>query len=347
MTALLVSTGSRSALAAPEAAKDSKASRGAATEPTTPGPTADARPSSEVTAADAETGVEARLGDREGKRIWSIALGMETHVAIASHDDGSLTHTEKLVNFFFLSTQLFVSSYDQVRVDAGLFEHFLADPGESGLRLADTSLSYTHSLPILTEAGLSPSAIPTKGVLVRGGVSVTAPTSFSSRLLGIITVPRLRLSFERAFFDHSLFLSAGGFVEYYVDKYRSSPTGGTNAMSRYAVQAGADYCIPALKKLSAGVAVGSSWTYYYGVEGVSTTPYGTVADPQYSSQPVQQNYNFQANASYALPTVKEIGSSFALAYSMGDNALHGGVQHLYFGYYRRSTELSASLSARY
>ncbi len=346
MTALLFSTGSRSALAAPEAAKDSKASQAAPAEPTAPVPSVDPRAPPARSAVDAETGLDSRLGDREGKRIWSIAAGMEFHAAfVLTSPDGG--RADRLFNFYFLSTQLFVTSYDQLRVDAGLFEHFLADPGESGLRLADTSLSYTHSIPILTEDGLAPSAVPTKGVLLRAGISATAPTSFSSQLIGIITVARLRLSLERAFLDHSLFLSVGGFGEYYIDKYRSSPTGGTNAMSRYAVQAGADYSIPSVKALSAGVGVGSSWTYYYGPDGVSTTPYGTVADSQYSIQPVQQGYGVQANATYALPTIKEIGSSFALTYSMGDNVLHGGVQHIYFGFYRRSTEMFASLSARY
>ena len=93
---------------------------------------------------------------------------------------------------------------------------------------------------------------------------------------------------------------------------------------------------------------GSSWTYYYGVEGVNQTVYGTVGDPQYSSQPVQQVYSAELNAVYSFPPVKDIRSSFALTYSVGDNTvLHDGVQHLYFGFYRRSSELYATLTARY
>jgi hypothetical protein len=185
-------------------------------------------------------------------------------------------------------------------------------------------------------------------VLLRVAASATAPTSYSSKLHGVITVPRLRAYLERAFLDHSLFLTVNGFGEYYFERFRTSQGGGPNALSRYAVQVTADYFIPFHKRLSIGALAGSSWSYYYGVEGVNSTKYGTVGDATYTSQPVQQVYSAEVNAVYSFPAVKDIRSSLALTYAVGDNTvLHDGVQHLYFGFYRRSTELYATLTARY
>ena len=308
-----------------------------------------ARGNQEGNAFDAETSLDARVGEREGKRIWSIAAGLETHLAfVQTQPDDSRSRPDKLYNFFFITPQVFVTKYDQLRADFGLFERFTADPGESGLRLADISASYTRYVPIGTEEGISPSTVPTEGVLLRIAASATAPTSFNSKLHGIITVPRLRVYLEKAFLAHSLFVTVNGFGEYYVDKYRTSAGGGPNAISRYSVQASADYFFPFYKKLSVGAIVGSSWSYYYGVEGVTSTPYGTVADSQYTTQPVQQVYSLAADVLLSLPTVKDFRSSLSLTYAVGDNSvLHDGVQHLYFGFYRRSTELYATLTARY
>jgi hypothetical protein len=299
-------------------------------------------------AFDGETSVDVRVGEREGKRIWSVSGGMETHVAfVQTEPDDARARSDKLYNFFFLTPQVFVTPKDQFRADFGAYEHFTADEGESGFRVADISASYIRYIPFFTEDGLTPSTVPSKGLLARVAVSATAPTSYASQLHGVITVPRLRVYLERAFLDHSLYLTLNGFGEYYVDKYRTSQGGGSNALSRYSVQVTADYFVPFHKRLSLGAAAGSSWTYFYGVEGVNSTPYGTVGDSQFTSQPVSQGYSAELNAVYAFPAVKDIRTSASLTYSVGDNTLHDGVQHLYFAYFRRSTEMYATLTARY
>jgi hypothetical protein len=318
--------------------------------PSSTGPAAGAKSNQEGNAFDSETSVDVRVGERESKkRIWSIAAGMEGHAAfVQTEPDDGRTRGDKLYAFYFVTPQVFVTKYDQLRADFGMYEHSVADPGESGFRLADISAAYTRYIPIGTEEGISPSTVPSEGVLLRLALSATAPTSYASKLHGIITVPRLRAYIERAFLDHSLFLTLNGFGEYYIDKYRSAAGGSPNALSRYAVQVTADYFIPFHKRLSIGALAGSSWTYYYGQEGVSSTMYGTVGDPQFDSQPSQQIYSAEVNAVYSFPAVKDIRSSLALTYAVGDNTvLHDGVQHIYFGFYRRSTELYATLTARY
>jgi hypothetical protein len=300
--------------------------------------------------AGGENSLQSRLDAQEGSRIWSITAAAELHTAfVQSEPDDARSAPDKFYNFFYVRPQVYITPYDQLRADFGMYEHFTADPGESGLRLADFSARYTRFIPLFTgETTQSPSTPPSKGVLLKIAVSATAPTSYTSKLHGVITVPRLRVYLERAFLDDSLFLTANAFGEYYVEKYRTSAGGGANALSRYATQVTADYFFPFHKQLSVGALLSSSWTYYYGVEGVNTTPLGTVADSQFTSQPVQQIYSAEVDAEYSLPSFKGIRTSAALTYAVGDNTvLHDGVQHIYYGFYRRSTELYATLTARY
>lgn len=297
-----------------------------------------------------ENALQSRLDAQEGDKIWSITAAMEFHTALVQTEpDDARSAPDKFYNFFYVRPQVYITPKDQLRADFGMYEHFLADPGESGLRLADISARYTRFIPLFTgENNTSPSTPPSHGVLLKIAVSATAPTSYTSQLHGLITVPRLRVYLERAFLDETLFVTANGFAEYYVDKYRTSAGGSSNALSRYSAQLTADYFFPFHRQLSVGALLGTSWTYYYGVEGATATAMGTVADTQFTSQPVQQIYSAEVDAEYSFPTFKGLKTSAALTYAVGDNTvLHDGVQHIYYGFYRRSTEVYATLTARY
>jgi len=338
------------ASAAPDATKVQQ-ERSQSSEPRSGGGgAAGGRGAPDTDTADAENILQSRLDAQEGSKIWSLAAGMEFHTAfVQTEPDDARSAPDKFYNFFFVQPQVYITPYDQVRVDLGMYEHFVADPGESGFRLADIAARYTRFIPLFTgDSTQSPSTPPSKGVLLKVAVSATAPTSYLSQLHGLITVPRLRVYLERAFLDDTLFLTANGFGEYYVERYRTSEGSGSNALSRYAAQVTADYFFPFHRQLSVGASLTSSWTYYYGVEGVNTTPYGTVADPTFTSQPTQQIYSAELGAEYSFPAWKGLKSSGALTYAVGDNTvLHDGVQHIYYGFYRRSTELYATLTARY
>lgn len=348
--AVLASVASASiANAAPDATKVQQ-ERSSTAEPRSSG-----APEGKSGAADSDTGggenaLQNRLDAQEGAKIWSITAAMEFHTAfVQTEPDDGRAAPDKFYNFFLIRPQVYITPYDQLRVDFGMYEHFLADPGESGLRLADISARYTRFIPLFTgDSTQSPSTPPSQGVLLKIAVSATAPTSYNSQLHGVITVPRLRVYLERAFLDDSLFVTANAFGEYYVERYRTSAGGGSNALSRYSAQVTADYFFPFARQLSVGALLGSSWTYYYGVEGVNTTPYGTAADPQFTTQPTQQIYSAEADVEYSFAPFKGIKPSAALSYAVGDNTvLHDGVQHIYYGFYRRSTELYATLTARY
>lgn len=292
--------------------------------------------------------LETRLGTREGQRSWSVAASLETHVAfVQTEPDDLRTAPGKLYNYFVLSPQVFVSEYDQIRVDAGVYQYFTADEGEDGFRFADVAARYTRYIPLFTgDTTKRPSAPPSKGVLLRAEVSATAPTSLVSQERGLITVPRLRLYLERTFLHDSLLLGINGFGEYYIDKYRTTQGGDSNAITRYSAQVSADYVMPFEKRLSVGALFASSWTYFYEPDSTILPYPGGVSTPPH--QPPQQDYSAEADVLFAFPTWKGIRATAALTYSLGDNTvLHDGVQHLYFAFYRRTSEMYATLTARY
>ena len=303
----------------------------------------------EIAGVNDADSLEQRLGTREGQRSWSIAASMETHVAfVQTEPDDLRTAPGKLYNYYQLSPQVFVDQYDQIRVDGGLYQYFTADEGESGLRFADIAARYTRYIPIATGSNTEkrPSSPPSRGALLRLELSATAPTSFLSQEHGIITVPRVRLYIERTFLNDSLLLAVNGFAEYYIDRFRTAQGGDDNAISRYSAQVTADYVIPFEKRLSIGALVASSWIYYYEPDVVNLPYPGGVSSMPH--QPPQQGYSAEVDALFAFPTWKGIRASAGLTYSLGDNTvLHDGVQHLYFAFYRRSSEMYATLTARY
>jgi hypothetical protein len=341
------------AAAAPEQTKV-ESSRSQSSGPSSQGPAGGGAPDradiDTVIAHDTAQGAQKPVTDRP----WVIAAGLETHVAFVQTDptDGR-ARGDKLYNFYYLTPQWAISPYDLVRADFGLYERFIADPGETGLRVSDISATYTRFIPLFADGEvLPPSFPPSHGVLLRAAFSATAPISFTSQLRSLITVPRLALYAERAFLDRTLIASVGGFGEYYFSQYRSAEGGAPNAISRVAAQATVEYYMPFLRQLSVSALVNSSWKWYYGADSATPLPMGVAADPLYPTQPAQQIYSAEIGARYALPNSPSflggLKSSVSLTYALGDNSvLHDGVQHLYFGFYRRSTELYATLAARY
>lgn len=278
-------------------------------------------------------------------RMWGITGGFETHaVLVQTEPNDTRSRPEKLYNWFFITPGFFPSQYDAIRANFGVNQHFTADAGESGFRWTDFVLRYTRSIPVGTEEGISPTTAPLKGVLFDAEASVTAPASFRSQNRGIITVPRARLYATKAFLDRSLVVSASGFGEHYVNKYRTAAGGSPNPVWRTAAQLAADYWMPFHKPLSIGAVLDTSWIWYHDVD-TSGAQFGTSAPQQ--GQPTRQNYGAEVHAGYVFQ-IGDVNSAVQVAYALGDNTvLHDGVQHLYFTYYRRASEVYATFVARY
>ena len=281
--------------------------------------------------------------------IWGVTAAFETHAALVqTQPDDSRSRPSKLYNYVFVAPAIYPSAYDQIRLSVPGYQFFTADQGESGTRLGDLALSYTRYIPIATEAAAAPSTPPLKGVLIGLEALTTAPTSFISQKRGIITVPRLRLFAEKAFLDRDLTVSLSAAAEHYFAAYRTAPGGAPNPSNRAVAEATADYRFPFYHPVSVGLLATTSYVYFYEVETSSALPLGVSKDRQFSGQPVQQGYGAEVHARYQFPTFSGIRSWASVAYSLGDNAvLHDGVQHIYFAYYRRSSEAYATLTARF
>ncbi len=305
-------------------------------------------PSDRGSATDADVQL-ANQGRVRNDSIWGITAAFETHAALVqTQPDDTRSRPSKLYNYVFIAPAIYPSAYDQIRLSVPGYQFFTADQGESGVRLGDVALSYTRYLPIATEAAAAPSTPPLKGVLIGVEALATAPTSFISQKRGIITVPRLRLFAEKAFLDRNLTVSLSTAAEHYFASYRTAPGGAPNPSNRAVAEATVDYRLPFYHPVSVGLLATTSYVWYYEVETSSPLPLGISSDRQFGSQPVQQGYGAEVHAYYQFPTFSGIRSFVSVAYSLGDNAvLHDGVQHIYFAYYRRSSEVYATLTARY
>jgi hypothetical protein len=335
---------SAAAYAAPESSK-AHSERGA------PGAAAGA-PASGVEAAPSGSDTpssDSRPGGVPAERVWGVGVYLESHVALVQDEpNDNRNRPSKLYDYLYTRPTLYPSRYDQIYVELGAYQFFTADQGESGLRLADGVLSYTRFVPIATEDDIAPSAVPMRGALLRVEADATAPFSLTSQLRSIITVPRLRVYVDKAFLDRDLLLGLNSFGEHYFVHYRSAQGGDANISNRAAFEATAEYRMPFWRPLSVRGLLSTSYLWYYGPDTAHPLPYGNVGDATYQHQPIQQRYGAEARVAYALPTVADIRPSIWLTYSIGDNtALHDGVQHLYFTFYRRASEVYATLYARY
>lgn len=338
-----------SAHAAPETTKV-ESSRAAGPQTSGQTPTSTGGPAVGAATADETIQSENRLNAQAVNRLWTVSAGAEIHSALVRNelDGGSRALPSKFYDYYFLAPGVYPTQYDYVRLGMGLFQYYVADQGESGLRLSDMALSYTRYIPIATENGITPSTAPMRGVLLGAEGTVTAPTSFTSQKRGMITVPRLRIFGERAFLNRSLITSLSLSGEHYFARYRSAEGGSPNPLGRIVTEATVDYRMPFHRPLSFGALVDLSYVWYYGADTSTPLPYGNVGSASYPQQPIQQGYGWEIHARYALPTLYDVRTSASLAYSLGDNAvLHDGVQHMYYAFYRRASEVYLTLSGRY
>jgi hypothetical protein len=79
---------------------------------------------------------------------------------------------------------------------------------------------------------------------------------------------------------------------------------------------------------------------------------GTVQDPQFNGQPVQQAYGGEVFLRYSPPPFARIHTDISAAYAQGDptlgytSILHDGVSHIY-PFWRQTSEFYFTIAARY
>jgi hypothetical protein len=303
----------------------------------------------------------------EGEKSWEVGGIWETHRLIRQNDlaggdavNGSPSTgaaPNKLFNVAGLYGQWDITQYDRVKLRGYVFERFVADQGESGFRFDDMILQYTRRIPFPEDFTLR----VTPWVLI--------PLSFDSRLQSLYTAPRLTFELEKKFGRYVIAdLRTRGDAFFY--KYRTSgpiqsnpngtPQAGGTPNPKYDVgfSAEVEVAMPFHEALSFGADVATAYTWYYqpvnvnNDTNVSVQQNGAVADPTYSSQPIQQTYYGEVFVRYTMPSLVGMKSDLVVAFANGDpsigsvSVLHDGVGHVYLGY-RQNAEVYAAFTLRY
>jgi hypothetical protein len=303
------------------------------------------------------------------KKSWEIGAAWEGHWMLCQNcdlaggtpsnaggnDPGAGVGENVVFNYFSLYLRWEPTQYDRFTIRGGLYERFLADEGESGVRLDDTAIGYVRRIPLPAEFTL------------RVGASVYFPTSYASQLQSLRFAPRLSVDLEKKFGKY-ITADVRMVGDYYNCQYAEAgsdannpsvgsptPGGDANAEWRVAAVLEGEVAMPFLESLAVGVSLYDGYIGYYqvGSPPVTMTFPGAESDQQFTSQPVQQEYGGEVFVRYTMPTLAHIQSDITLALAPdGDpslgytSLLHDGIQHTYPGW-RQNAEVYAVLAAHY
>jgi hypothetical protein len=286
------------------------------------------------------------------EKPWEIGGGFETHHLL----EGNFLTTDasaKTVNIYSIYGRYSVTDNDTISLGSGASQALQADPSETGFRLFDLTLAYTHRFELPEKFNLATSA------------SLSAPISYYSQLASNITTPGIGLSLTRRFGD--LFVGFNVRGSAYIDRYTSansttnsaSPSGttGTEATNPKFALGGAltaEYTMPFHRPWSVGAMATDSYVWFYqvGAAPQDTQFYGATSNPTTDGQPFQQSYSAEIFTRYVLPDLEGFKSDITLALANGDpstgslSVLHDGVVHPYLLFYN-SAEVYVALSGRY
>jgi hypothetical protein len=291
---------------------------------------------------------------------WEVGAIFTTHRLIYQGDlaagqadptsePGAGSAINKQVNDYEFYGRYDITKHDRVGVRAYVFEYFLADQGETGVRFDDMVFTYAHTFDLPKKFRLQTS------------LWVTAPTSYTSQLEGLITTFRPILNVDRRFGPVSI--DAKVYDTIYVERYSSYAGSGGLAptnLNTVAMALDVEFHMPFHEPLSLGVGAFNAYNWYYNINsgvgpgqtsGNSTKDSaGGVVDS--GSQPIQQTYGWEAYLRYLMPDLVGFKSDLTLAYSFGDptvgysSVLQDGVGHVFLGY-RHNSEVYLSLGVRY
>jgi hypothetical protein len=312
-------------------------------------------------------------------KVWEVGAGFEYHHS--GLDGGYITNgAARNVNYYSLFGRWDASPYDRLQVSWGVYQWFLSDQGEPGVRADDISFKYTRRIPL-------PGA-----VTMRASFSLTAPVSYGSQVATLYTAPKLQLQADRRFgkfFSLDARLSGGFYVVKYAEGSAAFTNGGNSGFSNIGTTTGntgsnpnprgtfsmalnADLAMPFHDALSVGLSVYTGWTWFYDVcNGAGTgamtglgsalgMPAGMTAcslpvSGQPGGQPFQQSYAGEIYVRYALPVFGGFKSDVSFAFAPNGDPTMGyapymhdtGVGHAYPFYYRETAEVYFGLTGRY
>ncbi len=296
--------------------------------------------------ADGSAGVSPR---DPSKKMWEVGVSSEYHRLFIQNDlEGAAANKNLLVHAAYVEVD--PTPQDRIRLRGFLYERFLADPGETGVRTDDLILQYTRVQHLPYELTLKP------------GAWVTFPTSFTSQKASSITSPRISVALDKAL-GNWVHIEPRTGADYYIVRYGTVENGSTpNAQARYAIGLNIEAQMPFHPALSIGADAGTAYYWYYKARasqaGNNNPSFpGTVQDATYKDQPLQQTYGFEAYARYDLSRYRpekatDFHWDFTMSLANGDpaigysSAIHDGSLAVYWGF-RSTAQVYAVLAARY
>ncbi len=301
------------------------------------------------------------------EKTWDVGAGVEYHHLIAPGD--VMGDVNRNVNYYSLTARWDITPYDRISFAGGVYQYFLADQGEPGVRLDDVILSYARRIPLPGEVNL------------RISPSLILPTSFGSQKSHIYVVPRLGVSADRKFGHFNLDARLRGYV-YVVGSaeggcgFTDAGVGGfgncttsigssnPNPKGQLDARLTGDFSMPFHEPLSVGISFYDAYIWYYNVGGGAVdssefvqTDYGMAPNnpsAMLNSQPYQQVYGYEIDVRYAFPSLKGFKTDLSFTFApLGDATLgwtpvvHSDGSHAVLPYYRQTAEFYFSLNGHY
>jgi hypothetical protein len=368
LLAMLLSAGAASAAEGPKGAGDT----GKGGSPGTSGGGASGGNESSggtgVTAGEGLANPDVANGLQTSYKPWEVGAVFTTHRLITQGDlaggyvdavlgtdptTGSAIY--KQVNDYEVFARYDLTKHDRVGVRAYVYEYFLADQGENGVRFDDMIFTYAHFFDL------------PKKFRLQAGLWVDAPTSYTSQLEGLVTFFRPNVSVDRRFGPVSINLRTYDtiFIQRY-DSFAGSGGFAPTELNVFAQALDVEFHMPFHEPLSIGVGAFNEYTWYHNIgsgvnsennngSGNSTKCTSTNSGCgilNAGSQPLQQSYGWEAYTRYLLPDLMGFKSDLTFAYSFGDptvgysSVLQDGVGHVFLGF-RHNSEMYLSLGVRY
>jgi hypothetical protein len=275
------------------------------------------------------------------KKAWTAGGVFETHRLLRQQDLQGMGRN-KTMNYLFLFAGYGITPYDRLQVRTGVYQRFLADQGETGVRMDDIEPMYTRVIPL-----------PGK-LTMRASGSVILPLSFESQMMDLICTPRILTQFDRRFGTLNLTLRGNG--AYWITKYKTERGGDPNPYMSFSTSLTAEYAMPFHESLSVGAVMATGIALKHdptNANDPNVRKYGVVDDPNYGqTQPINNTYGGEVYVRYILPELNAVKSDFTIGYANGDYAVgymrmnRDGINRVY-GFFRTNAEVYAELGIRY
>jgi hypothetical protein len=272
------------------------------------------------------------------EKPWQVEFDLEGHHLWRTNDLNGAAPDKNLL-FYSLFGRYQITPFDQVQAYLGLYERFIADPSETGMRLDDAYLGYTRLVPLPEEFELR----------VNGRVAF--PLSFASQKQGLIMSPSIAARVTRVFMG-DLIANVRTRVTYDMMKYYTSEGGNFNPKAHWSMSIDGEYALPQYPPVSFGAELYTAYNWFYNVQTNGPPGQFQGAVQGSTGQPANQSYGGDIFARYTFPEWEGVRSDFELSFANGDptigydGRLHDGTTHTYFAF-RRTAEVFGVLTVLY